>query len=613
MDGLNRFTRTISLLFFLTLLIFSTASVPNGQIASGGIQPSVGLNKFDLFMQYLGRNFGGLTGPAFQKVSRAMAIKAIIDARNIGVTYFRVSATGFAPAEYGEAGDLDLWQTNPQTYWATFDTMMTDLGAAGIRIVPVFVWNVLQFPAMTSDETITDLIADSTSDSYRLLEAYVREFVERYRDHPALYFYELSNELSDHADIDLKELWAGTGPAGNFSTDQLINFTERLAGLIRTLDPNHLISSGFNLPRRSATHLRKQPDWSPGGDWTNDSQKEFKDYLLEINEPVDIVSIHFYNGIEDTLFPDQRSNLRLGLTGALNVDLLDMVKSATDSAGKLLFVGEFGDEDPFISQDQRALFSQNILNKVVELNIPFSAPWIWEFYQFAPYLFTVHNIEPGYTDLFIEKIKEANERLGNPVPVPPFPDTTPPQVVLVWPLSGAVVDSTVLVAAVASDDAGIDRVEFLVDQHLEFTSSAPPYGFLFDPAKLAAGNHLIAAVATDGSGNRTADTSMVLRSVTTLVRDKDNQTQPRSFGLAQNYPNPFNPNTNITFELLDASFVTLAIYNLLGQEVARPVSAPLQAGKHAVRFDATGLPSGVYVYRIMAGKFTQLRKMLLLR
>ena len=251
--------------------------------------------------------------------------------------------------------------------------------------------------------------------------------------------------------------------------------------------------------------------------------------------------------------------------------------------------------------------------KVVELNIPFSAPWIWEFYQFAPYLFTVHNIEPGYTDLFIEKIKGANERMGNPAPVPPFPDTTPPQVVLVWPLAGAVLDSTVLVAAVASDDHSVTKVDFFVDQELVHTALTPPYGFLYDPSMLAAGEHRIKAVAVDSSGNRTTDSVTVLRSVTTSVRDKDNQTKPRSFGLAQNYPNPFNPSTTITFELPEATFVTLTIYNLLGQEVARPVSVPLEAGKHAVRFDATGLPSGVYVYRIMAGKFTQMRKMLLLR
>ncbi|MDQ7051869.1 MAG: Ig-like domain-containing protein, partial [candidate division KSB1 bacterium] len=571
----------------------------------------MGINKFDLFKQYQGTPMGAYAGSAYQKVSRAMAKKAIVDAANAGITYFRVSVTGFQPAAYGEPGDLDLWMRDPQAHWALFDELMADLNAAGVRLVPVFVWNVLQFPAMSGNETIADLIADSTSWSYQTLIRYISEFIQRYRDNPTVYFYELSNELNDHADINLFEVWCdGKSPCGavaTFSTDELIAFTGRLARFIRSLDSTRLISSGFNLPRRAAAHLRRQPAWSSDGpDWTPDSKEEFIQHLAEIHADMDIISIHFYNSVEDTLYPDtRRSNVRWGLSGATNVELLDVVKQIADSLNKLLFVGEFADADPPILYDRTAPFSQNVLNKIVELRIPFSAPWVWQFYKYQPYLFTEFSIEPGYTDFFIEKIKEANRQLGNSVPEPTEPDTTPPQVVLVWPLEHAVLDSITLVAAVASDDHAVASVSFLVDGNVVQTIHAPPYAFLFDPTGLTPGTHVLQAVAQDTANNQATYATIVDRpNVTSIGQQSTARQPPRSFASARKFvPNPFNPTTIIAFDLPESHFVTLSIYNMLGQEVARPVSERLPAGRYTVRFDTGRLPGGVYLYRIEAGPF----------
>ncbi|MCC6476668.1 lamin tail domain-containing protein [bacterium] len=85
------------------------------------------------------------------------------------------------------------------------------------------------------------------------------------------------------------------------------------------------------------------------------------------------------------------------------------------------------------------------------------------------------------------------------------------------------------------------------------------------------------------------------------------------FALHQNYPNPFNPETQIRFDLAEASDVTLTIFNISGQEVATLVNSHLSSGAHTVSFDAANLTSGVYLYRLTAGSFTAQKKMVLLK
>jgi photosystem II stability/assembly factor-like uncharacterized protein len=106
----------------------------------------------------------------------------------------------------------------------------------------------------------------------------------------------------------------------------------------------------------------------------------------------------------------------------------------------------------------------------------------------------------------------------------------------------------------------------------------------------------------------------VFRSVTptTDVR-AENGHFPRSFSLDQNYPNPFNPSTTITFSISQPSYVTLMIFNVLGQEVASLYSDHMTTGKHQIRWDASNLQSGVYLCRLQAGKFVDAKKLLLLR
>jgi len=88
---------------------------------------------------------------------------------------------------------------------------------------------------------------------------------------------------------------------------------------------------------------------------------------------------------------------------------------------------------------------------------------------------------------------------------------------------------------------------------------------------------------------------------------------PHDFALDQNYPNPFNPTTTISFSLPEAGNVKLDIYNIMGQTVATLVDEYRQAGTHEVIWNANGIASGVYFYRLTAGEFTDTKRMLLLK
>jgi hypothetical protein len=88
---------------------------------------------------------------------------------------------------------------------------------------------------------------------------------------------------------------------------------------------------------------------------------------------------------------------------------------------------------------------------------------------------------------------------------------------------------------------------------------------------------------------------------------------PKEFGLQQNFPNPFNPSTTIQYGLPNRSYVTLKVFNMLGQTVALLQNGEQEAGYHKVQFDGRNLSSGVYLYRMQAGEFVQTRRLLLLK
>lgn len=343
----------------------------------------VSVNKFDLFLRYLK---GG--------DDRAQATAAMEEASRRAFTAIRFSAVGFWPT------DMKDWHRQ-DFYWGAFDALVADAKRLGLRLIPVVNWNVYLFPDMAG-ECVLDMMTNPDSRSWQYLELYARQLVGRYKDDDTILFWELSNELNLGADLapmrphgwsDMN--WRELGAPfmrlrrDNYTTDQMIAYAHRLASVIRGVDRNHLIATGYSAPRPAAQHMRNQKD---NMDWTHDSFDELVTYLRDTHaDPIDLISIHFYS---------QHDNMRFGNTDPLSAAPLDQLKQAADRVGKPLYIGETGDD---YKKRPDAPFLKNVLDAARRLNIPLTLVWNWD----SPG--DELNVSPSTTPRVVQLMQQANK------------------------------------------------------------------------------------------------------------------------------------------------------------------------------------------------------------
>jgi photosystem II stability/assembly factor-like uncharacterized protein len=107
--------------------------------------------------------------------------------------------------------------------------------------------------------------------------------------------------------------------------------------------------------------------------------------------------------------------------------------------------------------------------------------------------------------------------------------------------------------------------------------------------------------------------SVFVVSTEPLAVDDNNNIIPTEYSLEQNFPNPFNPSTTIQFSIPEQSFVTLEIFNALGEKITTLVSKEFNAGNHKYEWNPETQPGGIYFYKLQAGNFTVTKKMILIK
>ena len=241
--------------------------------------------------------------------------------RVVRVAVSPYSASGFEAAFFD--ADPARQAQERREYFAAFDQMLDACDRHGIRIVPTLLW---QIEALTKlgGQPLRATMTDPASLGRRRVAEFVRAIVTRYRDRPTIAMWEVGGEFNLVADIQ----W----PQFDVTSDQVAAFVHDTATLIRSVDPNHLITTGDSSPRLSAMHLLRAVRAGLPVDWTPDTAAELTDYLRLMNaDPIDVISIHYYDDAMVSL------GGRLG-----SPENLRFYARAAAEIGKPLFIGEMG-------------------------------------------------------------------------------------------------------------------------------------------------------------------------------------------------------------------------------------------------------------------------------
>ena len=168
-----------------------------------------------------------------------------------------------------------------------------------------------------------------------------------------------------------------------------------------------------------------------------------------------------------------------------------------------------------------------------------------------------------------------------------------------------------------ADEKGQGR-RFLGEQSYAAAALADEktYANLGSTTGVAEGDAIV-VTATDSLGNSSEFSAVaVLGNITSVAASEP--TTPTTFVVHQNYPNPFNPQTSIRFEMSETAEVSVTVYNILGERIATLADGRLAAGEHSISWNGTNangrsVSSGIYLYHVKAGRFSEVRKMMLLR
>lgn len=202
--------------------------------------------------------------------------------------------------------------------------------------------------------------------------------------------------------------------------------------------------------------------------------------------------------------------------------------------------------------------------------------------------------QPGFVDSLVFRVRSQL----NPPPATNFPDS----LMVLLSTGGADTSSfTIMLDYFAVPKGSWTRKAY------SLAGRVPPHSTI----RVAFRYLLYNVQPTSGSGDFIGiDAMQVIRAAPAAVQPSR---IPTSFALEQNYPNPFNPSTYISYSIRGLGFVRLKVYDVLGREVATLVNEVQDSGFKSVEFDGSNLPSGVYLYRLVAGSFSTTKKMLLIR
>ncbi len=314
-------------------------------------------------------------------------------------------------------------------------------------------------------------------------------------------------------------------------------------------------------------------------------------FVVPNNDSLVIVSIHNYNPVAFCLTsPGVSTWGSASDKSAIDYDM-SLYYNKFVSKGRAVVIGEWGSLNKN-NTSARTVHSDYVVNAIKSKQM---APVVWDnggdMGLFNRNTFTW--IFPTIVDAIVNPYKPGYVAVIG-VTLSPTKDTV------------AVGDTSRLTAIVTPSVATNTAINWTSSNEAVATVSST--GLV---TGIAAGNATI--TATTQNIGKTATCLVTVLKATGVELLSNIRELPKSFGLKQNYPNPFNPSTMISFDLPRKSFVSLKVFDVLGREMASILSEEMLAGTYTKQWNANGLPSGIYFYRLQTDNFIDTKKLILLR
>ncbi len=377
---------------------------------------AVSFNKYDLFEQSALRE---LVEPG--KSEFGFTEQALKELHDHGFTILRTNVSPYWSGTWKQ-----LWlDDEPQKqiekrrrYFEQFDAVLDLCDRHQIRIIASLCWFVANLGDL-GHHSLREGIANPASPGRKIVEEYMREVVTRYKDRPTIAMWELGNEWNLGADIQLADgpidkggVSLATQPVirdrtNNFTSDDLAACTRQMAGMIRSIDAHHLITTGHSSPRPCAMHLLLAARANKGGKdgWVNDTPEQIEQILRLLHpDPINVISIHFYN--------DAVSAFGKSKTDPSNIAIYQKM---AEKIGKPLLVGEIG---PYEGMNRRFTDPAVIemvrgqLQQVVQTKIPIMLYWTFNDDRSRHMADAEFQLMYGKTDEVLQQIEQANRMVA---------------------------------------------------------------------------------------------------------------------------------------------------------------------------------------------------------
>ena len=349
-------------------------------------EAAIGVNYYDCFA----RTLEDPADTSYREGFRTLA--------EFKVPFVRASFTGYYPKQ------MKLYLEDKVEYFRRMDGVVAAAEEHGVKLIPSFFWWYPCVPDIVGEPC--NRWGDVTSKTHAFMRTYVTEVVARYKDSKAILAWEFGNELNLSIDLpnaaeNRPPAYQDLGsPATRSAEDDLTSATLQVAyaafaEAVRAVDPIRPLSTGNAIPRPFAYHQRTE------GAWTVDTRQQFMDELLAQNPaPYNLISIHIYPGDVDNRFEPKRR--------ATYIEVIAAAQEAAASAGKRLFIGEFGalpDDATGMTAEKTRAEGLAILDAVAQGNVPLAAIWVFDFAH-QPKLTIRPDNERGF---YLEALREANE------------------------------------------------------------------------------------------------------------------------------------------------------------------------------------------------------------